>query len=119
MDELLNISIAVKEELKVRSGSPQSSFDLWFGDFNLISLDESRAVFSTPTKLRKQILSTRYITLIKEALAEIIGFSVEVEIQSLDQDTGFSQAKNESGENLDKHFEKESLEKSERKEKRI
>ena len=119
MDELLNISIAVKEELKVRSGSPQSSFDLWFGDFNLISLDENCAVFSTPTKLRKQILSTRYITLIKEALAEIIGFSVEVEIQSLDQDTGFSQTKNEPSENLDKHFEKESLEKSERKEKRI
>ncbi len=119
MDELLNISMAMKEELKAKTGSPQSSFDLWFGDFNLTSLNENTAVFSTPTKLRKQILSTRYITLIKETLAEIIGFPVEVEIYSLDQDSGFSSTPSDSGENMDKYFEKESLEKSERKEKKI
>ena len=119
MDELLNISMAMKEELKVKTGSPQSSFDLWFGDFNLTSLTEDKAVFSTPTKLRRQILSTRYISLIKETLAEIIGFSVEVEIYSLDQDSGFSSVPSDSRENMDIHFEKESLEKSERKEKKI
>ena len=85
----------------------------------LTSLNENTAVFSTPTKLRKQILSTRYITLIKETLAEIIGFPVEVEIYSLDQDSGFSSTPSDSGENMDKYFEKESLEKSERKEKKI
>ena len=90
MNELFEISLALKEELRARLGSPQSSFDLWFGDFNLTSLDESRAVFSTPTKLRKQILSTRYISLIKEALTDVIGFPVEIEIFSLDVDTGFS-----------------------------
>jgi len=119
MDELLNISMAIKEELKVKTGSPQSSFDLWFGDFNLTSLDESVAVFSTPTKLRKQILSTRYIALIKETVAEIIGFPVEIEIYSLDQDTSFSPAPKEPSEDIRKHFERESLEKSERKEKKI
>ena len=90
MNELLEISVAIKEELRARIGSPQSSFDLWFGDFNLTSLDENMAVFSTPTKLRKQILSTRYISLIKEALTEVIGFAVEIEIRSLDEDTAFS-----------------------------
>ena len=119
MNELLEISLALKEELRAKLGSPQSSFDLWFGDFNLTSLDESRAVFSTPTKLRKQILSTRYISLIKEALADVIGFSVEIEIFSLDVDAGFSTAAPVPTEDIDKHFEKESLEKSERKEKKI
>ena len=118
MNELLEISAAMKEELKARIGSPQSSFDLWFGDFNLTSLDESRAVFSTPTKLRKQILSTRYITLIKETLTAVIGFAVEIEIYSLDDGTGFSSTP-APAENMDKYFEKESLEKSERKEKKI
>ena len=118
MNELLEISMAMKEELRAKIGSPQSSFDLWFGDFNLTSLDESRAVFSTPTKLRKQILSTRYISLIKEALAEVIGFEVEIDIYSLDEDSGFSVAVAPS-EDMNKYFEKESLEKSERKEKRI
>ena len=117
MDELLNISEAMKDELRRKTGSPHSSFDLWFGDFNLTSLTESVAVFSTPTKLRRQILSTRYISLIKETLAEIIGFSVEVEIYSLDADNMFS-TQNIS-EDMEKPFEKEALEKSERKEKKI
>ena len=119
MNELLEISMALKEELRAKLGSPQSSFDLWFGEFNLTSLDESRAVFSTPTKLRKQILSTRYISLIKEALTDVIGFPVEIEIFSLDVDTGFNAGVTAPAENMDKHFEKESLEKSERKEKKI
>ena len=118
MNELLEISMAMKEELRVRLGSPQSSFELWFGEFNLTSLDESRAVFSTPTKLRKQILSTRYISLIREVLTDIIGFAVEIEIYSLDEDTSFAPAQTPN-ENIDKHFEKESLERSERKERKI
>ena len=119
MNELIEISIAIKEELRAKIGSPQSSFDLWFGDFNLTSLDESRAVFSTPTKLRRQILSTRYISLIKETLTEVIGFDVEIEIYSLDEDTGFASAPQSPSEDMNKYFEKESLEKSERKEKKI
>ena len=118
MNELLEISIAMKEALKAKIGSPQSSFDLWFGDFNLISLDESRAVFSTPTKLRRQILSTRYISVIKDALAEVIGFAVEIEIHSLDEDNGFSTPAAPT-EDINKAFEKEALEKSKRKEKKI
>lgn len=119
MNELLEISMALKEELRAKIGSPQSSFDLWFGDFNLTSLDESKAVFSTPTKLRKQILSTRYISLIQEALTDVIGFPVEIEIFSLDVDTGFNAGVSAPSEDINKHFEKESLEKSERKEKKI
>ena len=119
MNELFEISMAMKEELRARLSSPQSTFDLWFGDFNLTSLDESRAVFSTPTKLRKQILSARYISLIKETLTDVIGFPVEIEIYSLDEDSGFTPGDVAPKENMDKYFEKESLEKSERKEKKI
>ena len=118
MDDLLEISLAMRESLRALVGSPQSSFDLWFGDFNLTSLDESKAVFSTPTKLRKQILSTRYINVIRDTLAEIIGFPVEIEIYSLDKDTGFRSAA-EPDEDMHKHFEKESLIRSEKKEKKI
>ena len=119
MNELYEISLALKEELRARLGSPQSSFDLWFGDFNLTALDECHAVFSTPTKLRKQILSTRYISLIREVLTDVIGFSVDIEIFSLDEDSSFTPGVTTPTENMEKHFEKESLEKSERKEKKI
>lgn len=119
MNELMEISAALKEVLKEKNSLPQSSFDLWFGEFNLTSLDESQAVFTTPTKLRKQILSTRYISLIKEALEDVIGFQVEIEIRSLDEDTSFSAGVTLPTEDMNKPFEKESLEKSERKEKKI
>ena len=119
MDELFEISVAIKEALKIKTGAPQSSFDLWFGDFNLTSLTDSKAVFSTPTKLRRNILSTRYIDVIKEALCEVIGFDVEIEIISLDEDASFPGVSAAPTENMDKYFEKESLERSERKEKKI
>ena len=106
MDELLNISSALKDMLREKTGSPQSSFELWFGDFNLTSLDESRATFTTPTKLRRQILSTRYLTLIKETLAEIIGFEVEIDIVSLDADTIFSAPVVQSTIEEEKNFDK-------------
>ena len=109
----------MKEILREKTNSPQSAFELWFGDFNLTSLDESRATFSTPTKIRRQILSTRYLSVIKETLAEIIGFEVEIEIISLDADTIFSPPVVKTTIEEEKNFDKERLEKSERKEKKI
>ena len=86
MDELSDISLALREELRVKTGSAQATFDLWFGDLTLTSLTEEKALFSTPTKLRKKILSTRYYSVIKETLEEIIGFSVEVEFFALEEE---------------------------------
>jgi len=86
MDELSDISLALKEELKIKTGSAQATFDLWFGDLCLVSLTEDKAVLTTPTKLRHKILTTRYIEVIKSTLADIIGFTVEVEIKSLEEE---------------------------------
>ena len=86
MDELSNILIALKEELKIKTGSAQSTFDLWFSDLVLTSLTEDTAYFTTPTKLRHKILSTRYIEPIKESLEAVLGFPVRVEINPLEED---------------------------------
>jgi chromosomal replication initiator protein len=88
MDELSNITCALKEGLKVKIGGAESSFNLWFGDLILTDLNESTATFSTPTKIRKNILLARYLQVIKETLEEIIGFPVEVEIFALDETGG-------------------------------
>ena len=81
MDELSGILEALKSLIKTKLGSAKSIFDLWFGDLSLFSLDEKQAVFTTPSPLKKNILSTKYIDIIKETLFEIIGFSVEVVIE--------------------------------------
>ncbi len=57
-------------------------FNLWFGNFELISLTEEKAVFITPTALRRNVLLTKYIDIISAALEEAIGFPLEIEITS-------------------------------------
>ena len=81
MDELSGILESLKSLIKTKLGSAKSIFDLWFGDLSLSSLDEKCAVFTTPSPLKKNILSTKYIDVIKETLFEIIGFSVDVIIE--------------------------------------
>ena len=57
MDELQCIVEAMLPLIEERFNSAPSTFKLWFGDFSLYSLDDSEAVFITPTELRKKILS--------------------------------------------------------------
>ena len=57
-------------------------FNLWFGNFELVSLTEEKAVFMTPTALRRNVLLTKYIDIISAALEEAIGFPLEIEITS-------------------------------------
>ena len=116
MDELSGISEVLRDELQQKIGAAQSTFDLWFGDFNLTELSEDKAVFSTPTKLRKRILSTKYIDVIRSTLAEIIGFSVDVEIFAVDEQNEFS---SQSYEEESEDISEESTEESLRKEKKI
>jgi hypothetical protein len=61
MDELQCIVEAMLPLIEERFNSAPSTFKLWFGDFSLYSLDDSEAVFITPTELRKKILSSKYI----------------------------------------------------------
>ena len=68
----------------------QSIFDLWFADLKLTELTESTAHFTTSTVLRKNILSTRYIGVITEALTEVIGFEVAISIDAEDTNEEFS-----------------------------
>ena len=58
MNDLNSIVEIMLQQIKENFKSP--SFNVWFGDFRLVSLDEKKAVFSTPSDLRKKFLSTKY-----------------------------------------------------------
>ena len=73
-------------------GIGKTAFHLWFDGLTLISLDSNRAVFTTPSKLKCDVLVSRYIDGIASALSELIGFEVKVEIYSLEEKN-----KNEKG----------------------
>lgn len=81
MSELKDITALVLQNIS-ENLPVKTVFNLWFGDFELISLSEKKAVFFTPTSLRKTVLSTKYLSLISSAVEEAIGFPVEIEIES-------------------------------------
>ena len=85
MDELQCIVDAMLPTIEANFNAAPSTFKLWFGDFVLMSLDEKEAVFSTPTDLRKRILTSKYLSLISSSLTEIIGFEVDIKIVSKEE----------------------------------
>ena len=58
MNDLDEIVVNMLEEIRRDFKSP--SFNVWFGDFKLTYLDEKKAVFTTPSKLRQKFLSNKY-----------------------------------------------------------
>ena len=89
MDDFSSILEPLREKLKEKTGASKTTFDLWFGDLNITSFTEDMVVFSTPTKLKKKILSSRYIKVLKESLEETVGFPINIDIVSLDVDDDF------------------------------
>lgn len=96
MDEKQAIIDALLPIIEENLNAPPSTFKLWFGDFILISLEDNEAVFQTPTNLRKKILTSKYTSLISNALTEVIGFEVDIKIVSKEE----LQTKDEEPENL-------------------
>ena len=81
MSELRDITALMLEYIEEKLPA-KTVFNLWFGNFELISLTEEKAIFKTPTSLRRNVLLTKYIDIISSALENAIGFSVEIEITS-------------------------------------
>ena len=80
-DELINIVEAMMPIIEKKINTSATGLKLWFEDFSLVSLTEREAVFTTPSPLKCNILSSKHLSVIKEALEEVIGFPVEIEIK--------------------------------------
>ena len=80
MDEYKSILDELLPILRNKIGFSQTIFNLWFFDFKLVEMTENKAYFTASTYLRHKVISSKYQDLIKEALTEVIGFEVEVEI---------------------------------------
>lgn len=89
MDEYQGIMDTLLPIIKNKLSYTQSIFDLWFADLKLLELTESHAHFLTSTNLRKKILSTKYREVIRQSLAEVIGFEVDISVESEHKDEDF------------------------------
>jgi len=82
MDELSSISDVLLSLLEQKMSATPSIFKLWFNEFKLASLTDNLAVFTTPSAIKKNILSTKYLKLICDTLEETIGFPLDVQIMT-------------------------------------
>lgn len=53
-------------------------YDLWFADTHLVEFDSERAIIEVSSNLKRDVIEKRYSAMIKSALAETIGFEVEL-----------------------------------------
>ena len=70
----------------LREKCTKSVFDLWFADTRLIYLDGDRAAVTINSDLKQDIISKRYVPHMSEALCEVIGFDLPIEVYSCEHD---------------------------------
>ena len=74
----------------LRGRFSQTVFDLWFGDLKLVSLDPKEAIFEINSDFKQNIIRNKYTAILSEAVADVIGFRVEVNVVSSQRREGFS-----------------------------
>ncbi len=82
MDELSAILEEFLALAETRLNTSKSTFNLWFGNLKLVSLNEEEAVFIAASSLKKKILIQKYGKIIEEALMDVLGFRVNIRIES-------------------------------------
>lgn len=85
MNELKDITNLVLSDIEGKLPS-KTIFNLWFGNFELISLNEEKAVFKAPTKLRRDVINNKYSNILISALESVLGFQVEAEVVCIEDD---------------------------------
>ena len=85
MDELSSISELILSLIEKNINTAPSVFNLWFNEFKLASLTDDKAIFTAPSTIKKNILSTKYHKLISDSLEEALGFPLEIAIVTEDE----------------------------------
>jgi chromosomal replication initiator protein len=85
MNELKDITNLVLSNIEEKLPS-KTIFNLWFGNFELVSLDDEKAVFKAPTKLRRDIILNKYYNILSSSLEAVLGFSIEADVICVEED---------------------------------
>lgn len=59
---------------------PRVEYNTWLRRTELVHLDNTIAVVSTTTPMLREVVDTRYTTIIREQLRDIVGYSVKVRV---------------------------------------
>ncbi|MEG1971534.1 MAG: chromosomal replication initiator protein DnaA [Oscillospiraceae bacterium] len=68
-----------------REEMPASPYGLWIEDIKCTELTNDSAYLQVATELRRTIIESRYLPLVKKAFKEVMGFEVNVILESLEE----------------------------------
>ncbi len=62
----------------IRPFYSESSFGLWYGDMVPIDITDKKFILSTPSVMKKRIISTNHREVVENALKEVMGYYIEL-----------------------------------------
>ena len=68
-----------------------TTWNTWFDDTTAVSLEETRFILYSPTRLKRDIIVARYLPLIQNALHELFSAEFEVVVLTEDELSGFEE----------------------------
>ena len=84
MDSLNEIWSCVLSKIAESGEFSEPTYNLWFRDLELVKLTNDFALINTKTQLKKDIVSSRYLSTLEKYLAEVIGFNVAINLDIFD-----------------------------------
>ena len=81
-EEFISITGEMLPVLKKIINLTDLAFSIWFCDLELISLTDEKATFLTHSAMRKKIILSKYKNFVEDALEAVIGFKVEVDVET-------------------------------------
>ena len=80
MESFGEIFDLVKQQCQ--STMPSMPYVIWIKDIECVDLNSDEAMLMVTTDLRKNIVETRYLDVLQNAFAEVMGFPIKVKIVS-------------------------------------
>jgi len=71
---------SVKTVLLDSDSMPEVSINLWFGDANLVYLDDAKAVIKTPTTIKQGIITKRFADKLEVAFETLLSYRPEIKV---------------------------------------
>ena len=88
LDDIKNIWQEVKISFVDNFNFAPSTVDLWFGELEIESFENSKIVFLCGSKYKTAIINEKYLGTISEAFEEYIGYLPEIEVFFKNKETG-------------------------------
>ena len=79
-EELELIWESIKNEMDATKTISESSYNTWFSNFRLVSLDNNKIVFSAANELKRKMIVSNFSDFLRSCIASTIGECPKLEI---------------------------------------